>query len=328
MKKIIPWGLILARLKQTSTAEQEALFHQWIAEESHAALFREIEAVWEEIRCEVAEAKPDVAASWKKMEMRLQRGRRKQTVFRRLVYPLLAAAAVLLLVIGLSYRYQDDQVRSKQQVYAALSGKSKILLPDSSVVWLNAGTTLRYASSFARDRQVQVEGEASFEVTPDKEHPFVVSTGGIKVKVHGTCFNVNSYASAENIKVALTRGSVSILLENGTESFLQPGEMATLDKKSRRLEIEKTDIHLETFWASEQVTFRNQSLGYICRHLEKWYHIRIEVDPAIADSLHYTFTIKDDSIETILRVMARITPISYTFDENNHLRIRSVQPEK
>lgn len=327
MEKIIPWELIIARLKQASTPEQNALFRQWIAEESHAQLFREIEAVWEEIRKEMSEAKPDVAASWKKMEARLKHKRHTTTTLRQVFYKFISAAAIILFVAGLSYGYLDYQARHTLQVHSTLYGKSKIMLPDSSVVWLNAGTTLRYASTFARDRHLEVEGEASFEVTKDKNHPFIVSTDGMKVKVYGTRFNVNSYAVAEDIKVALNRGSVSILLENGTESFLKPGEIATWDKKSRQLKIEKTDISMETFWASETVTFQNKPLGYICKYLEKWYHIRIEVDPDIADSLYYTFTVKDDSIETILRVMARITSISYTFDENNQLTIQKANPK-
>lgn len=330
MKKILPWELIIAHLKRTSTTEQNSLFQTWAAEESHARLFREIEILWEEIQREVAGAQPDLAVSWKKMEARLRRQRQKPAPdpnrFRRTIYRFVSAAAVLLLLFGAAYFYRTRTPPPGLQTYSTLYGKSKIVLPDSSVVWLNAGTTLRYAPAFARDRRVHLEGEAAFEVTPDREHPFIVSTGTMKVKVYGTKFNVNSYAAAKHIKVALKQGSVSLLLENGTESFLRPGEIATLHKESRTLKIEKTDISMETFWASESVSFKNKPLGYICRYLEKWYHVRIEVDPALADSQYYTFTIKDDALETILRVMAKINPIAYTFDENNEIKITQVEP--
>lgn len=348
MENIIPWELIIARLKQASTPEQNVLFERWIAEESNAQLFREIEILWEEIRSEVSEARPDPAASWKKMEARLKKNRlkknrpkkqtKKQTknqtdsqprkiTIRGLFYPFVAAAAAVLLLVGLSYSYLDYRAQSRLQTYSTLYGKSKIILPDSSVVWLNAGTTIRYASAFARDRQLHLDGEASFEVAKDKKHPFTVSTGGMKVRVYGTAFNVNSYASAEHIQVALHRGSVSLLLENGSESFLKPGEIATLDKKNQQLKIEETDTRMEAFWASESISFKNKSLGYICKYLEKWYRIRIEVDPEIASSQYYTFTVKDDSIEAILRIMAKINPIAYTFDENNtDVKITKVKP--
>lgn len=339
MKNIIPWELIIARLKQESTAEQNVLFQHWIAEESNARLFREIEILWEEIRNEVSEARPDVAASWKKMEARLKKNqakdrakdptkdRTKKITFRSAFYKFAAAAAAVVLLVGLSYSYLDYQAQSRLQTYSTLYGKSKIMLPDSSVVWLNAGTTIRYASAFTRNRQLHLDGEASFEVTKDKKHPFIVSTGGMKVKVYGTEFNVNSYPAAEHIQVALHQGSVSLLLENGSESFLKPGEIATLDKKNQQLKIEETDTRMEAFWASESISFKNKPLGYICKYLEKWYRIRIEVDPEIASSQYYTFTVKDDSIEAILRIMAKINPISYTFDENNSdVKITKVEP--
>lgn len=326
MEKIIPWSLIVAHLKHESTSEEDALFQNWMEESDNARLFSEIEALWEEIRNEVSKAQPDIAASWEKMEMRLKQRRSGRKTLRHIFYKITAAAAVILLIIGLSYGYRNYQAQYKFQTYSTLYGKSKILLPDSSVVWLNAGTTIRYASAFLRDRHLELDGEASFEVTKDKKHPFIVATDGMKVKVYGTRFNVNAYDKSENIKVALNRGSVSVLLDNGNESFLQPGEIAMLNKKSRQLKIEKTDIGLETCWASETVSFKNKPLGVICQYLEKWYDIRIEVDPDIATAQYYTFTVKDDSIEAILRLMSKINPISYSFEENNHVKIMKVAP--
>lgn len=84
----------------------------------------------------------------------------------------------------------------------------------------------------------------------------------------------------------------------------------------------------ESFWASESVQFEAKSLRYITRYLEKWYNVKIEVDPTIPDSQAYTFTIKDESLEVILRIMSRINPIAYTFDEDDHVQIMHVEPSK
>ena len=211
--------------------------------------------------------------------------------------------------------------------YSSLSGKSKIILPDSSVVWLNSGSSLRYAVNFFENREVDLSGEALFDVTKDSRHPFVVSTSGVKVRVHGTRFNVNSYSKEENILVTLFQGSVS-LEAGGQEAYLHPGERASVSKKYRTLDITSADMFYDSFWASESVRFEAKSLRYITRYLEKWYNVKIEVDPSIPDSQAYTFTIKDESLEVILRIMSRINPISYMFDGNDHVKITHVEPSK
>ena len=177
------------------------------------------------------------------------------------------------------------------------------------------------------NREVALNGEALFDVTKDNRHPFVVLASEVKVKVHGTCFNVNSYPKEENIRVTLFRGSVS-LEAGGKEAYLYPGEIAALNKRDKTLNITSADMFYESFWASESVRFEAKSLRYITRYLEKWYNVKIEVDPTIPDSQAYTFTIKDESLEVSLRIMSRINPIAYTFDEDDHVQIMHVEPSK
>jgi len=326
MEKIIPWGLLIAQLKHESTPEQDVLFDAWIKETDNAGLFADITLLWDKIQEEVSEAKPDLAVSWEKMQTRIHAGQHKQRNLRRIKYSVISIAASILLLLGIGYSYQFVRQYNTNQYYSALNGKSKIILPDSSVVWLNTGSTLQYASSFIHKRQLVLEGEASFEATKDKRHPFIVSSGDLKVKVYGTKFNVYSYPNDNNAKIALRSGSVSVSLKDGKEAFLSPGEIARINKKEQTLKIEQSDVELETFWAKESVFFKSKSLGYICKYLERWYNVKINVDPKIAESQFYTFTVKDDSLETILRTLSKINPIKYTFDDNNRVTISSVEP--
>lgn len=327
MNTIIPWGLIIAHLKNESTTEQDVLFDTWIADEDNNQLFQQLSILWKEIQTESSQQNPDIAASWQKMQARIRSGQpKKKAISRNIAYKITAIAASLLLILGISYAYIITNSNNQIHTHSIVSGKSKLILPDGSTVWLNAGSTIQYASSFSRNREIKLEGEASFEVVKDKSHPFIVSASDVQVKVHGTNFNVTSYPKEENIKIALNEGSVSILQNNGNESFLHPGEMAIVNKKDQSLSIEKTDMELEMFWANESVYFKNKSLGYICKYLERWYNVDIDVDPEIAGNLQYTFTIKDDSLESILRTMAKINPMIYSFDENNGVKIMKYKP--
>ena len=239
MEKIIPWGLLIAQLKHESTPEQDVLFDAWIKETDNAELFVDITLLWDKIQEEVSEAKPDLAVSWEKMQTRIHAGQHKQRNLRRIKYSVISIAASILLLLGIGYSYQFVRQYNTNQYYSALNGKSRIILPDSSVVWLNTGSTLQYASSFIHKRQLVLEGEASFEVTKDKRHPFIVSSGDLKVKVYGTKFNVYSYPNDNNAKIALRSGSVSVSLKDGKEAFLSPGEIARINKKEQTLKIEQ-----------------------------------------------------------------------------------------
>ena len=241
-----------------------------------------------------------------------------------LLLPLLGAFGTYYYLTKVNPVVEEAQLK---ECFVANGEQKQVKLPDGTKVWLNSGSTLEYAADFMENREVALNGEALFDVTKDNRHPFVVLASEVKVKVHGTCFNVNSYPKEENIRVTLFRGSVS-LEAGGKEAYLYPGEIAALNKRDKTLNITSADMFYESFWASESVRFEAKSLRYITRYLEKWYNVKIEVDPTIPDSQAYTFTIKDESLEVILRIMSRINPIAYTFDEDDHVQIMHVEPSK
>lgn len=332
MDKQIPWPLIIAHLKNELDEEEEKRFERWLRTPENARLYRELAALWERIQEKGASYTPDTAYYWQQLEFRMNGRPKKQPVISLRKFRIAIAAASILLAITLALaflytretgRYQADN----KSVYAALSGKSRLVLPDSSVVWLNAGSTLEYASDFRNHRTVALNGEALFDVVKDDRHPFIVSADDMQVKVHGTRFNVSSYPKETDIKVTLFRGSVSVAAA-GQEAYLHPGETALLHKPSQTLDITSADMGFESCWAHESLRFEAQSLRDIARYLEKWYHVKITVDPAVPDTQGYTFTVKDESLEVILRIMARINPIAYTFDENDHVQITLVKPVK
>ena len=332
MNKDIPWRFIISHLKGDVDEKEEKLFCEWLQEERNTLLFRELESLWREIREETSTYTPDTDYYWRQMESRMLRKDEKPKSVPLWKFWMAVSVATVLLVLSLTVSFLYNKTEywtdsSCKLSYSSLSGKSKIILPDSSVVWLNSGSSLRYAVNFFENREVDLSGEALFDVTKDSRHPFVVSTSGVKVRVHGTRFNVNSYSKEENILVTLFQGSVS-LEAGGQEAYLHPGERASVSKKYRTLDITSADMFYDSFWASESVRFEAKSLRYITRYLEKWYNVKIEVDPSIPDSQAYTFTIKDESLEVILRIMSRINPISYMFDGNDHVKITHVEPSK
>lgn len=205
--------------------------------------------------------------------------------------------------------------------YSSLNGKSKVILPDGTKVWLNAESTLEYSTSlWSKKRNVFLKGEAYFEVAKDSERLFVVNGGGVAVKVYGTVFNVEARENDKNVNVSLLSGS--ILVENaGASQMLTPGDVAVCLKNKPSIRTERFDVAFSSIWAHESIRFERKSIRELTEYLSKWYGVKIVLDPQVPTDQAYTFSIKHESLEEVLRLIARINPIQYSFDENNAVRI-------
>lgn len=336
MKKKIPRKLIRSKLLKELSDKETILFDNWLNTGENQQLFHQIESVWKNIQLKAAGYDPD-EHNWQKLLSRINiNGQSKENLSRPFqkipftssinFYRILAVAAMLLLitVTGIFYvTMNNSHLHAIPQSYSSITGKSKILLTDSTEVWLHDNTTLAYdQNSDSHARKVTLEGEAYFKVKHDKKKPFVVNTNGISVIVYGTQFNVNSYASSDKVSVSLYEGSVS-MKNLSSEVFLKPHEEGLFDKKTGEISVKHGDIELTKSWTKDQLRFENKTLREVCRYLSKWYSTDIEIDPNIPDNQSYTFTLNHEPLEEIIRIMSRINSIDYQFNENNILILNS-----
>lgn len=156
-------------------------------------------------------------------------------------------------------------------------GKYEIALPDGTHVWMNAASSLKYPASFAslKERVVQLQGEAYFQVAKDKLHPFIVKTAKQEVKVLGTHFNINSYADEPETRTTLLEGSVNITgLNNKISKILIPGQQAVL--KGNDLKISDADVDQAVSWKNGDFVFLGEDLKAMMRQIARWYDVEIE----------------------------------------------------
>ena len=177
----------------------------------------------------------------------------------------------------------------------------------------------------AESRNVKLRGEGFFDIAKDPERPFTVEVEGLRIRVHGTKFNVNTSLEDRTVAVSLVEGSVALDSGKGEQRQLYPGEIACYNTATQKLDICRGNVELESCWAAGKLVFERQSLGEICRYLSRWYDIRIDISPALARNYAYTFTITDEPLEAILRIMSRINPIVYTFSDNRSVSISEVE---
>ena len=225
----------------------------------------------------------------------------------------------------LSYSKPDSHTKIEKLVYNKLTvpyGNTFALeLSDGTKVTLNAGTTIKYPVRFLKglDRNVFLtDGEAYFEVTKDKKHPFIVNTDNRKIEVLGTAFNVSNYPEDEAISTVLVEGAVRLYDDELSTSkeiiLLTPGHEAAWSKSVQKMFVKAVDTRLYTAWKDGFLLFKKATYGDIIKKLERHYDVVIENHYQLLDSQVYTATFnnKVDKIEDVLESFKEDTPFNYT----------------
>lgn len=196
-------------------------------------------------------------------------------------------------------------------------GEFTLQLADGTRVYLNSATELKYPVAFiGQDRRVYLRGEAYFEVAKDAEHPFIVITDDVQVKVYGTSFNVNTH-SRDGVRTVLVEGKVGIKGGvSGEEYVLKPNEMAFYDRGDRKMNVEVVDPDLYTLWRKGIFVFERESLENIMNTLSLWYDVEIFFQSESAKGLHFSGHMKRyEQIEDILHAITDATGVVFTINE-------------
>ena len=165
-----------------------------------------------------------------------------------------------------------DTARVMNRLVIPRGGEFNLTLSDGTRVWLNAETELRYPVQFnGKERVVYLKGEAYFEVSKNKEKPFLVQVDDMSVKVYGTAFNVNTYNKIETV---LVTGSVS-MNQGGKEVLLKPNQKGVFDQVSGKITVADVDVLAYVSWKNGDFIFRNESLNSIMDKLSRWYGLEV-----------------------------------------------------
>lgn len=157
-------------------------------------------------------------------------------------------------------------------IQTPVGGKFQLNLSDGSKVWLNSASSLRFPVVFTDNtREVELKGEAYFEVSKDNNKKFSVRSGNQSVEVLGTHFNINAYSDEPSITTTLIEGKVRVIELNTHESqILEPGEQSKVD---RNIKIKKTDTQVDVAWKDGYFYFENADIKIVMRQLARWYGI-------------------------------------------------------
>jgi transmembrane sensor len=268
---------------------------------------------------------------------------------KNLLYASLLISLIITSFFFLYYRnsHIPEKSQSISSVITKYGNKSKVSLPDGSQVWLNAGSRLDYNSTAFNKtlREVNLTGEAYFDIAHNPSKPFIVSSGNMQIKVLGTMFNVKAYPEEQNIETSLIKGSVEITIKDRPDDkyILRPNEKlvisndGTEDKtlalnaahikkgnseNANIVALKKVDyssvekLVLETAWVQNKFVFRSEKFSDLAKRMERWYDIEIRFRNTGKEELMFTGIFTTETIQQALKAMQVVHSFNYAKEDN------------
>jgi len=312
-----PWDIITKYFAKQADAEEIRQLENWMkTDRKNEQLLAEAYRAYTISGIPHKQMSPDLEKAWQRVNRKI--ATRAYPVKWLTATRKYAAAAVILILLSFSTLLLLRQntgssiMQQQTEIIAPPGQKTMVVLPDSSLVWLNSGSSLKYKGSFnAEDREVMLIGEAYFSVAKDKSKRFRVKTGILNVDVYGTAFNVKNHGNDRFQEITVSEGLVGI--SDGQKEFRQltAGDQALLDKTTNKISYRRNNPEVVSAWKNNELIFDNTPLEEVIKYLERWYGVNITIEKAMHGKHNYTFKIKTESLREMLEMMKVITPLDY-----------------
>jgi transmembrane sensor len=346
--------LIIRVLQKTASPDEVKKVRTWLSlDPKNIDYYNEFRIIWQSVRSS-SRHDYDPGEAWKRLSSKTAENSKPAV---RSWFPVLFLRVAALIIIafgsgmGLMYlvsRFSEPVVSTVFTEHIVPYGsKSHVILPDGSVIWLNAGTSLKYTQDFnLSNREVFLDGEAYFDVRKNTKLPFCVKTYGVNIKVTGTAFNVKAYRDEKVIETTVERGKVEIYGKGNIEFkekkiTVMPKQMAALSFTSAReqtsalavnrspektghptFQIEKNvATELYTSWKDKRWIIEKEELGSLAVKIARKYDVTVEFDCETIKHYVFTGTIEDETLDQVVRIISLTAPISYHL-EKKHLVLR------
>lgn len=251
----------------------------------------------------------------------------QKTAIKRMTISILSAAAVLALIFFF-WQKNPEQPAEAQLVTVPANRIIRVTLPDSSKVWLNAGSVFKYPSKFeAGKRTVELlEGRAFFEIKHKAKHPFIVKTNTLNVTVLGTSFDVRAYKNEGTTKVSVVTGKVGITLKGPAAKqpavMLLPKQQIVLSVAGHQLSKQVTREIAVNAWCKSNLVFDQEQLGNVFTVLEKKYNTKINVGNKNLLNERISITLSNQHLDTIMQILSFTKHFNYKIANDSTIVIK------
>lgn len=314
--------LIDKYLSAQCTPEEAQRVEEWLGQSpQNKGIFDQLKRMWEETGYKRPESElRDTDAAWLKIKAKISQPPVKKPKSLYVRYIISGAVAAMLIFVAVISFYNtlgtghSNAMATWTEATTQKGERKQLTLADGTKVWLNAESTLKYPSTFDGGiREVQLTGEAYFDVTHNPQQPFKVISGEVITKVLGTSFNVMAYSDAGNIEVSLDEGKVALSYsDNGIE--LTPGHKAIFSKNTHTFE--ESEINSEhNQWRNNIIDFNNVSLLSVVQTLERWYGKRIVINNKELNDCLITANFENPTLPSVLEIVSTALELEITEKE-------------
>jgi len=275
-------------LSGNATSEEIAQLEIWKSKSVEILnIYVKSQKVWENSKSRISDENLNKDKQEVEDGIKLDLTRKIRKIQRQSMLYKIAAMLAFPLALAVSFYYFSSRTKSVnqvQQICEIISPKghiSKCILPDGTEVWVNTGSSITYdASTFNhKTREIQLSGEAYFNVSKNIKKHFIVNTALASINVTGTSFNVKSYPESGMFETVLSEGSIEMKLNSSAHQTVQlvPGERAIFNLNKKGISIEKVDSEIFSAWRNGEILFKDATLNDLLKELERIYDIRFQM---------------------------------------------------
>jgi transmembrane sensor len=313
--------LIALKLVGEISPADELIFQEWLASSGeNKAHFAEMQKIWD-TGFEDEQFEPNVEMAWNNVskELGLEEKKRVGKIVQmpsRTNQLLYRIAATVVILLGVTWIYTSKFSEPEMIKFSSLANEQKeIVLPDESVVYLNANSTIEYPEKFKGDtREITLEGEAFFEIKKNPAKPFIIHTATAYTKVLGTSFNIRARKNTEEIVVSVKTGKVEVGLDTEHKVQLEPGYSAKVNLTKKDVEKVVTPSENYLSWKTREIIFSDVTIAEVIDFMESFYDVKVKANDEILDC-HFTGKFNNPSLTEILNVLELSNGIQYSIKE-------------
>jgi ferric-dicitrate binding protein FerR (iron transport regulator) len=298
--------LLVKYLLGEATEEERLQVEAWMASDAaNKKQYEDFKTIWEESKQLAAVSTVDENAAWQRFRQRVQQQKEKAAVRRIRPAAWLRIAALFSVIAGAGYFGYKLLSEKPVETIVVASNQAALVdtLPDGSVVTLNKNSQLDYPSKFKGEtRTISLKGEAFFNVTPNKEKPFIIHVNDITVRVVGTSFNVKS---VNGITEVIVETGIVQVIRNNKMVELRPNEKAKVTQQDSVLKKEAEQDKLYNYYRSKEFVCDGTPLWKLVEVVNEAYDVHIEIENPKLRSEPLTVTFNNESLDQILDVIEK-----------------------
>lgn len=320
------YEIIGSELSGNADKDQKELLKSWLEEsESNVKAYHMLRETWKSTKIKVNH--PDEDGQFEKVLNKINVSTKPKTFISRHFIKIAASISIILASAWFLAYNQSDITELEASVLTIEKSnpsgqKSNFALPDGTKVWLNAESKLRYSADYGKKhRQVELTGEAFFDVKKDASKEFVVKSENFTTTALGTSFNVKAFPNEGNINVSLVEGKVRVdqyrldsAMDISSKTYLRPGEQILYDKNKNSLKKDGFNALETTLWKEGILYFDDTPFKDIVVTLERWYGVECNVENAPEKGVLFSGVFENESLKNVLDAMSYSEKFIHSID--------------